>query len=100
MPSRGTATALRRNLPSGSARPMTFSPSCGPGKFSAPPCSYLKGSPMESPPADEARTQESVFAFLADPLAHPELQRIDTHAASVFLEGDRALKIKRAVSFP
>ena len=26
--------------------------------------------------------------------------RIDTHAASVFLEGDRALKIKRAVRFP
>ena len=31
---------------------------------------------------------------------HPHVDRIDTHAASVFLEGDRALKIKRAVRFP
>jgi uncharacterized protein len=44
--------------------------------------------------------QERVFAFLTDPLAHPDVDRIDTHAASVFLEGDRALKIKRAVRFP
>jgi aminoglycoside phosphotransferase family enzyme/predicted kinase len=28
------------------------------------------------------------------------VRRIDTHAASVFLQGDRALKIKRAVRFP
>ena len=28
------------------------------------------------------------------------MHRIDTHAASVFLAGDRALKIKRAVRFP
>ncbi len=55
---------------------------------------------MESPEADEVRTQESVFAYLADPLTHPDMRRIDTHAASVFLEGDRALKIKRAVRFP
>jgi aminoglycoside phosphotransferase family enzyme/predicted kinase len=45
-------------------------------------------------------TQEQVFAFLTDPLAHPDVERIDTHAASIFLEGDRALKIKRAVRFP
>jgi uncharacterized protein len=44
--------------------------------------------------------QESVFAFLTDPTTHPRVHRIDTHAASVFLEGDRALKIKRAVRFP
>src|SRR3984957_1387575 len=44
--------------------------------------------------------QECVFAFLTDPVAHPHVDRIDTHAASVFLEGDRALKIKRAVRFP
>ena len=44
--------------------------------------------------------QESVFAFLTDPATHPAVHRIDTHAASVFLEGDRALKIKRAVRFP
>jgi aminoglycoside phosphotransferase family enzyme/predicted kinase len=44
--------------------------------------------------------QERVFAFLTDPLAHPDATRIDTHAASVFLDGGRALKIKRAVRFP
>src|ERR1700693_2693352 len=47
-----------------------------------------------------SRMQESVFAYLADHATHPGVQRIDTHAASVFLEGDRALKIKRAVRFP
>jgi uncharacterized protein len=46
------------------------------------------------------RVQEDVFAFLTDPATHPHVHRIDTHAASVFLEGDRALKIKRAVRFP
>ena len=44
--------------------------------------------------------QENVFAFLTDPATHPHVHRIDTHAASVFLQGDRALKIKRAVRFP
>src|SRR3984957_3974555 len=44
--------------------------------------------------------QEKVFAFLTDPLTHPDVRRIDTHAAAVFLEGARALKIKRAVRFP
>src|SRR5438477_2902325 len=47
-----------------------------------------------------SRMQERVFAFLTDPATHPYVHRIDTHAASVFLEGDRALKIKRAVRFP
>src|SRR6202166_2883704 len=50
--------------------------------------------------ASDARRQEDVFAFLTDPAMHPHVHRIDTHAASVFLEGDRALKIKRAVRFP
>jgi uncharacterized protein len=44
--------------------------------------------------ADQAR----VFAYLAG--RHPDVHRIDTHAASVFLDGERALKIKRAVKFP
>jgi len=40
--------------------------------------------------------------FLADPAAHggAAVKRIDTHAASVFLAGTRALKVKRAVKFP
>lgn len=47
-----------------------------------------------------SRLQERVFAFLTDPATHPRVNRIDTHAASVFLEGERALKIKRAIRFP
>ena len=50
----------------------------------------------------EPDDQEPVFAFLADPATHggEPVKRIDTHAASVFLAGDRALKVKRAVRFP
>ena len=46
--------------------------------------------------------QEAVFAFLADPATHAghPVRRIDTHAASVFLAGERAYKVKRAVRFP
>ncbi len=44
--------------------------------------------------------QEKVFAFLGDPATHPRVHRIDTHAASVFLWGSCALKIKRAIRFP
>jgi hypothetical protein len=44
--------------------------------------------------------QENVFAFLTDLATYPLVHRIDTHAASVFPEDDRALKIKRAVCFP
>ncbi|MBB4368226.1 hypothetical protein GGD63_001005 [Bradyrhizobium sp. cir1] len=46
---------------------------------------------------DETAAQERIFAALC---AHPGVTRIDTHAASVFLDGPRALKIKRAVRFP
>jgi uncharacterized protein len=51
---------------------------------------------------DETDRQNDVFGFLADPANHGgrQVQRIDTHAASVFLAGDRALKVKRAVRFP
>ena len=54
----------------------------------------------DATPNDDVRTQDRVFAFLTDPGTHPSVRRIDTHAASVFLEGSRALKIKRAVRFP
>lgn len=45
--------------------------------------------------------QDDVLAFLADPASHggQKVKRIDTHAASVFLAGERVLKIKRAVRF-
>jgi aminoglycoside phosphotransferase family enzyme/predicted kinase len=55
---------------------------------------------MTASTAPYSSMQERVFAFLTDPATHPLVHRIDTHAASVFLEGDRALKIKRAVRFP
>ena len=47
-------------------------------------------------------SQQPVIDFLADPHTHGgnPVTRIDTHAAAVFLAGDRALKIKRAVWFP
>src|SRR5512147_1043430 len=51
---------------------------------------------------NEGESQEPVFAMLADPATHGgvPVKRIDTHAASVFLAGTRALKVKRAVRFP
>ncbi len=47
-------------------------------------------------------SQQAVIDFLARPATHggAPVKRIDTHAATVFLAGGRALKIKRAVRFP
>jgi aminoglycoside phosphotransferase family enzyme len=47
-------------------------------------------------------SQEAVLEFLgrAQSPGCPAPQRIDTHAASVFLFPDRVLKVKRAVRFP
>ncbi|MGY8669056.1 AAA family ATPase [Bradyrhizobium sp. UFLA05-109] len=53
-----------------------------------------------TPSHSDTSTQERIFAFLTDPSTRPGVTRIDTHAASVFLDGNRALKIKRAVRFP
>src|SRR3974390_1926306 len=46
--------------------------------------------------------QQPVIDFLANPASYggAPVKRIDTHAASVFLAGNRAIKIKRAVRFP
>jgi len=51
---------------------------------------------------EQVGNQNEVLAFLADTATNggDKVQRIDTHAASVFLSGKRALKIKRAVRFP
>ncbi len=50
----------------------------------------------------ETNDQHLAIDFLADPASHSgaPVKRIDTHAASVFLAGDRVFKIKRAVRFP
>src|ERR1700722_640397 len=49
-------------------------------------------------------SQDEVLAFLGRAAAFGgttgAVRRIDTHAASVFLAGDRVLKVKRAVRFP
>jgi uncharacterized protein len=47
-------------------------------------------------------SQDDVFAFLGRTSTYGGIpvRRIDTHAAVVFLAGERALKIKRAVHFP
>lgn len=55
--------------------------------------------------ADQAETQARVFAFLADPATHgldpsTAIGRIETHGAIVFLAGENAYKVKRAVHFP
>jgi uncharacterized protein len=52
--------------------------------------------------SEDMDTQKEVFAFLASARTHhgQTVRRIDTHAASVFLAGERALKVKRAVRFP
>ncbi len=46
--------------------------------------------------------QDAVIAALSDPAFHggAPVDVIETHAAMVFLAGERALKIKRAVRFP
>jgi uncharacterized protein len=46
--------------------------------------------------------QDAVFRFLADPATHggAAVKRINTHAASVFLAGPIAYKVKRAVRLP
>jgi aminoglycoside phosphotransferase family enzyme/predicted kinase len=48
------------------------------------------------------RAQQAVMDFLGQRAAHGgvKVTRVDTHAASVFLAGNNALKIKRAVRFP
>jgi aminoglycoside phosphotransferase family enzyme/predicted kinase len=52
--------------------------------------------------AKSADVQHKVFEYLADPSSHGAgpVRRIDTHAAVVFLAGERAYKVKRAVRFP
>jgi aminoglycoside phosphotransferase family enzyme/predicted kinase len=57
---------------------------------------------QEGARGDALAAQGPVFAFLSNPATHggSQVRRIDTHAASVFLAGARAFKVKRAVKFP
>jgi aminoglycoside phosphotransferase family enzyme/predicted kinase len=62
----------------------------------SPVGSAVKGAAMTA-----EDSQQAVIDFLSDPANFngAPVKRIDTHAASVFLVGDRAHKIKRAVRF-
>ena len=53
---------------------------------------------MSAAPSFVVEDQSEVFALLERRLA-PD-RRIDTHGAVVFLTGNRAYKLKRAVKFP
>ncbi|AWJ86208.1 hypothetical protein TSH58p_22000 (plasmid) [Azospirillum sp. TSH58] len=58
---------------------------------------------MQNPASDPAQDPtQTVAAFLADPASHggAAVERVETHAAIVFLAGDRACKLKRAVRYP
>ncbi len=50
------------------------------------------------------QSQDEVIALLGNTRAYspapPRVERIDTHGAIIFLAGDRAYKIKRAVRLP
>ena len=52
--------------------------------------------------AKSADSQNAVFALLGDPATYDgaAVRRCETHAAVVFLAGERAIKVKRAVSYP
>lgn len=80
-----------------------------PGAATRPPPDLLLSggggwrTPMPSTD-HQSEDQSEVLAFLASPATHGlgegEVERIDTHAAVVFLAGDRVYKIKRAVKYP
>jgi len=60
--------------------------------------------PSKQREATAANGQEAVIAFLSDPTSYAatidRVERIDTHAAFVFLAGNQAYKIKRAIKLP
>lgn len=58
---------------------------------------------MPAPPGSHAtEDQREVLAFLSAPGTHGAgaVERIDTHGSIVFLAGERAIKVKRAVRYP
>jgi aminoglycoside phosphotransferase family enzyme/predicted kinase len=58
---------------------------------------------LSGPPADDAEAC-AVAALFADPATYPghveKVEVIETHAASVYLAGDEAYKVKKRVSLP
>ena len=60
----------------------------------------LKGRRFLWRMAPIARKKCWPFLPIPQPIAGKKIRRIDTHASTVFLAKDRALKVKRAVRFP
>lgn len=56
----------------------------------------------EAPKSRGGDVQTAVFRLLGDPATYggAPVRRFETHAAMVFLAGDRAIKVKRAVRYP
>lgn len=50
--------------------------------------------------ADQSEVEDFLMSPMTYGLADGRVERIDTHAAIVFLAGERAFKIKRAVKYP
>ncbi|MEM6710798.1 MAG: AAA family ATPase [Pseudomonadota bacterium] len=69
---------------------------------------YIPSTPPTAHLSHVVGDQSAVLRFMKDPLSHglPEdngvehVMQIDTHGAVIFLAGDKAYKIKRAVCFP
>src|SRR6185369_10372610 len=82
-----------RAIGNGSARNRCAQPACG---------NLIRLGHKTMAALHQTGSQAETFALLADPATHggAAVRRIDTHAASVFLAGERAYKVKRAVRFP
>lgn len=70
------------------------------------PGSAADETPLATTLSHVVGDQSAVMHFMSDPASHGlaadagPVVRIDTHGAAVFLAGDKAYKIKRAVCFP
>src|SRR5579864_6095347 len=54
-------------------------------------------------PSPDPDDQKAVVAFLSDPASYgggEHVDRLETHISSIFLVGERAYKLKRAVRYP
>lgn len=72
------------------------------------PLAFRQSAPARGTLTHVVGDQSAVMRFMSDPTSYKppthgtidNVERIDTHGAAVFLAGERAYKIKRAVCFP
>lgn len=59
----------------------------------------MSDDPPDDPPENQPEDQTEAIAFLSDPRTHggAAVERVDTHISRLFLAGDRAWKMKRAI---